>query len=259
MPQLLALGMGWLAGGLALSAQACPFNIAFGDQASPPYYFGDGDTIAEKPGIAVDLLTLAAARMGCKIEWKRLPGRRALRELESGNIDAMLLLSYTPERAAYAAFPMLGDAPDPAFSLANLRYSVFVKSGDPLRWDSKQFSPTPTLVGANAGYSVVAELQKLKLNVEEAPSTTNNIQKLLMGRISAYVGQDLQTDLVLEAQHITSVQKLPVPFSSKDYYLPFSLQFVKRSQPSALQLWKQIAEVRKTHGKELAKKYFELN
>ena len=138
----------------------------------------------------------------------------------------MLLLSYTPERAAYAAYPMQGDAPDPSYSLATLSYSVYVKAGSSFKWDNKQFTPAQGLVGVNSGYSVADEVRKLGSTVEEAPSTANNLQKLLMGRISAYVGQDLQVDLAIEDKRITGVQKMPMPFSSKDYYLPFSKQFL---------------------------------
>jgi polar amino acid transport system substrate-binding protein len=259
MRQLLRLATGLFVGCLALVAQACPINIVYSDQASPPYYLGNGELIPEHPGVAVELLNLAAAKMGCKINWKRLPGRRALRELEAGSVDAMLLLSYSPERAVYAVYPMAGATPDATYSLATLSYSVYVKRGEVLKWDNKQFSPMPTLIGANSGYSVAEELRNLGLHVEETPSTTSNLRKLLMGRINAYVGQDFQTDQVLEGAHWANVQKLPTPFSSKDYYLPFSKKFFYASPVAATQLWKQIAEARKTSGKDLAKKYADAN
>ena len=243
----------------ALAAQACPLRVVYSDQASPPYYLGNGDAIPEHPGVAVELLNLAAAKIGCPIQWKRLPNRRAQRELENGSVDAMLLLSYSPQRAAYAVYPMVGATPDPVLSLATLTYSVYVKNGSALSWDSKQFSPTPAVVGVNSGYSVADELGKLRLNVEETPSTTSNLIKLLMGRISAYVGQDFQADWVIEDAHFANLQKLPTPFSSKDYYLPFSKQFFYTSPGPAMQLWKQIAEVRKIHGRALAKKYADSN
>lgn len=243
----------------ALMAQACPLRVVYSDQASPPYYLGNGEAIPEHPGVAVELLNLAAAKIGCSIQWKRLPGRRAMRALERGDVDAMLLLSYSPQRAAFAVYPMVGSEPDAAFSLATLSYSVYVKSDAAPGWDGKQFRPVPALLGVNSGYSVVEELHKLRLNVEEAPSTSNNLNKLLMGRITAYVGQDFQADSVIENGHLENVKKLPTPFSSKDYYLPFSKQFFSASPGPAMQLWKQIAEVRKTHGKGLAKKYADSN
>lgn len=258
MDYFLRVVVGVFASCAAQVALACPFNIVYSDQASPPYYLGEGEAIPANPGIAVELLTLAAAKMGCKIDWKRLPNRRALRELESGAVHAMLLLSYNPERAAYAVYPMLGDTPDPAYSLATLSYSVYVKTGSAFKWENKQFTPAQALVGANAGYSAADEVRKLGLAVEEATSTTNNLQKLLMGRIAAYVGQDLQVDLIIEDKHLTGVQKLPLPFSSKDYYLPFSKQFFDKSPTIATQLWKHMAEARKAHGKALAKKYMDL-
>ena len=257
MDHLLRLVVGIVMCCVVQTAWACPLLVVYSDQASPPYYLGDGETIPPNPGIAVELVNQAAAKMGCKVEWKRLPGRRALRELESGTAQAMLLLSYTPERAAYA-YPMQGDAPDPSYSLATLSYSVYVKAGSSFKWDNKQFTPAQGLVGVNSGYSVADEVRKLGSTVEEAPSTANNLQKLLMGRISAYVGQDLQVDLAIEDKRITGVQKMPMPFSSKDYYLPFSKQFFDKSPASVHQLWKYLAEARKTHGKALVKKYLDL-
>jgi polar amino acid transport system substrate-binding protein len=259
MDHVLRLAVCWFAGCLALAAHACPFKIVYSDQPSPPYYLGDGEAIPAQPGIAVELLNLAAAKMGCKIVWQRLPNRRALREMESGAADAMLLLSYNPERALYAVYPMVGGTPDPTYSLATLSYSVYVKTGSALKWDNRQFSPATALIGANAGYSVVEELRKMGLAVEESPTTANNLRKLTMGRIGAYVGQDFQVDLAIETSQLTDLQKLPVPYSSKDYYLPFSKQYFYQAPTTAIQLWRQIAEVRKTHGKALAQKYLELN
>jgi polar amino acid transport system substrate-binding protein len=259
MDHVLRLAVCWIAGCFALVANACPFRIVYSDQPSPPYYLGEGEAIPAQPGIAVELLNLAAAKMGCKIVWQRFPNRRALREMESGAVDAMLLLSYNPERALYAVYPMVGGTPDPTYSLATLSYSVYVKTGTALKWDNRQFSPATALIGANAGYSVVEELRKMGLSVEESTTTANNLKKLLMGRTSAYVGQDFQADLVIDELHLTTLQKLPVPFSSKDYYLPFSKQYFYQAPNTAIQLWKQIGEVRKTHGKALAQKYLELN
>jgi polar amino acid transport system substrate-binding protein len=106
---------------------------------------------------------------------------------------------------------------------------------------------------------VVEELRKLGLPVEETPSTSSNLKKLLMGRITAYVGQDFQADPVIERAQLTDVQKLPLPFTSKDYYLPFSKKFFNASPTVANQLWKHIAEARKTYGKGLAAKYADPN
>ena len=185
MRQLFRSAIGLFAACFALAAQACPISVVYSDQASPPYYLGNGEAIPEHPGVAVELLNLAAAKMGCPIQWKRLPNRRAMRALERGDVDAMLLLSYSPERAVYAVYPMAGSAPDAALSLATLSYSVYVKNDAALAWDGKQFHPAPALIGINSGYSGVEELHKLQLDVEETPSTTNNLNKLLMGRITA--------------------------------------------------------------------------
>lgn len=97
----------------------------------------------------------------------------------------MLLLSYSPQRAAYAVYPMVGATPDPVLSRATLTYSVYVKNGSALSWDSKQFSPyTRRRRRQFWVFGGVDELGKLRLNVEETPSTTSNLIKLLMGALA---------------------------------------------------------------------------
>lgn len=233
----------------------CVIKIAYGDVASPPYYLGDGEAIPAKPGLAVELVDVAAAKLGCKIDWQRMPSKRTLWEMEKGRIDGMLLLSFSDERATYAVYPMARGTLDPSLRLATLRYSFYVREGSLLVWSGKQINRFPEAVGVNVGYSVVQDLRRFGFTVEEASGTRSNLKKLLANRLEAYVGQDLQADLVIEEDHLTGVKKLPIPFVAKDYYLPFSKKFFSASPSVATRLWKEIAEIRRARGKDLLRKY----
>ena len=84
---VISVKLSGLAVGLALlaaSIQACPINIVYADVASPPYYLGDGEVIPKDPGIAVELVNLAAAKMECTINWQRLPNKRVQHEGRQG-------------------------------------------------------------------------------------------------------------------------------------------------------------------------------
>ncbi|MDT8990456.1 transporter substrate-binding domain-containing protein [Curvibacter sp. APW13] len=236
-------------------AWACNLTVAYSDTAAPPYLVGDGATVPDQPGIAVELVNLAAAAIQCKVSWERLPGRRVLRAVEYGEVDAMLMFSYSEERAAYAVYPMLDGKPDSRLRLAALQYHVYTVTGSPLTWDGKQFAPPPGVLGVNSGYSVGVDLRKAGFTVEEARTTEQNLQKLRLKRIAAYVMQDAPADLAIETQGIQDVRKLPIPYSSKDYFLPFSKISYVQTPGLAERLWESIAKVRRTHIKALLHKY----
>lgn len=242
----------WLCCG---SAWACNLTVAYSDTAAPPYLIGDGTAVPAQPGIAVELVNLAAAAIHCKVTWERLPNRRVLRAVELGEVDAMLMFSYSEERAAFAVYPMLAGKPDSRLRLAALQYHVYTLTGSPLTWDGKQFDPLPGVLGVNAGYSVGADLRKAGFTVEEARTTEQNFQKLRLKRIAAYVMQDDPADLVIDTQGIRDVRKLPVPYSSKDYFLPFSKLRYAQAPDVAERLWDSIAKVRRTHIQGLLHQY----
>ncbi|MBK9346740.1 MAG: hypothetical protein IPN06_10085 [Burkholderiales bacterium] len=98
-------------------------------------------------------------------------------------------------------------------------------------------------------------MKKLGLQVEEARSTEQNLQKLQSARIAAYVMQDMPADALIDMLGIQDVRKLPLPFSAKDYFLPFSRNFYAKSPDLAARLWEQIAKTRKSQINTLLKKY----
>ncbi|MES2949609.1 MAG: transporter substrate-binding domain-containing protein [Pseudomonadota bacterium] len=240
---------------LASSANACVIRLAYNEIAAPPYYFGDGGKTPENPGPAIELVDLAAAKLGCKMLWQRKPLKRILRELETNDIDATLALSYSKDRAATMVYPMKNSTPDASLALWTLSYDFYVKRGSTLKWDGKNFNRTPQRVGANAGYSVIKDLTELGIKVEEAQGDVNNLGKLVNDRIEVYAGQGLFVDQLRTQAEFKGIEKLPPSIVRKDYFLVFSNGFYATSGDTAQKLWKQIEEVKKSHGAALDKKY----
>jgi polar amino acid transport system substrate-binding protein len=240
---------------ITVSATACQLRIVYSDVAAPPYLMGDGAAVPQAPGIAVELVAEAASRIGCAVQWERLPNRRVQRVMEHGDADAMLMYSYSPERATYAVYPMKGGAPDSTYRLATLSYYIYTKSDSQLMWDTERFTNLDGALGVNAGYSVGAELRKQNLPVEEARSTEQNLTKLQAGRIAAYVMQDMPADDAIESGGMQEIKKLPVPFSTKHYFLAFSRQQVQNVPSLSTALWEQIAKTPKSRLEALQKKY----
>ncbi len=240
---------------LAGSANACVIRLAYNEISAPPYYLGDGGKTPEHPGPAIELVDLAAAKLGCKMVWERKPQKRILRELETNNIDATLALSHSKSRESTMAFPLKNGAPDASLALWTLSYDFYVKQGSTLKWDGKQFNRPPLRVGANAGYSVVKDLAEMGIAVEEAPGDLNNLGKLVNDRIEAYAGQSLFVDQLREQAMFKGLEKLEPSIVRKDYFLVFSHGFYASSGDTARKLWKLIEEVKKSHGAALDKKY----
>ncbi len=240
---------------MACGANACVIRLAYNDIAAPPYYFGDAGKTPDNPGPAIELVDLAAAKLGCKMVWQRKPLRRILRELETNDIDATLALSYSKERAATMVYPLKNGVPDAGLALWTLSYDFYVKQGSTLTWDGKSFNRKPTRVGANAGYSIVKDLADMGIAVEAAQGDVNNLGKLASNRIEAYAGQSLFVDQLRQQAAFKEIEKLAPPIIRKDYFLVFSNGFYASSGDTAHKLWKQIEEVKRSHGAALDKKY----
>lgn len=239
----------------AAGANACVIKLAYNEIAAPPYYFGDAGKTPENPGPAIELVDIAATKLGCKMVWQRKPLKRILRELETNDIDATLALSYSKERASTMAYPLKNGVPDAGLALWTLSYDFYVKQGSTLKWDGKQFNRKPLGVGANAGYSIIKDLADMGIAVEPAPGDVNNLGKLVSNRIEAYAGQSLFVDQLREQAAFKEIEKLSPHIVRKDYFLVFSNGFYASSEDTVQKLWKQIEEVKKTHGAALDKKY----
>lgn len=246
---LIVLGL------LASSANACVIRLAYNEIAAPPYYFGDAGKTPDNPGPAIELVDLAAAKLGCKMVWQRKPLRRILRELETNDIDATLALSYSKERTATMVYPTKNGAPDASLALWTLSYDFYVKQGSTLKWDGKQFNRKPSGVGANAGYSIIKDLADMGIVAEAAQGDINNLGKLASNRIEVYAGQALFVDQLREQAAFKEIEKLSPPIVRKEYFLVFSNGFYASAADTAHKLWKQIEEVKKSHGAQLDKKY----
>ncbi|OHX17699.1 hypothetical protein BI343_10635 [Chromobacterium amazonense] len=71
------------------------------DEWPPFHYLGRDEQVA---GYSVALLNQAAARLGCSMNYQRLPWPRTLQQLRLGQLDAAMQALKTPEREAYACF-----------------------------------------------------------------------------------------------------------------------------------------------------------
>jgi polar amino acid transport system substrate-binding protein len=230
-------------------------RLVYSDVEAFPIQMGDGETIPDPPGIVLDILAKAAAELGLKVIFERRPNERVFAELEQGIADGAFSFSYKEERAAYGAYPTVDGKLDGNRRLVTISYYLYKKAGSPVQWDGAAFSSLDGVIGANSGYSIVGDLRKLGVNVEEAKTTQQNFLKLADGRIAGFAHQDITADLYVASGEYGDIEKLPIPLATKDYFLMLSHQFVEAHPDLARALWDKIGQIRDETTRESAPKY----
>ncbi len=222
-------------------------RLGYSDKESAYFLTGNGAAIPERPGVAIEMVQTAAASCDVAPEFARYPGGRLVALATDNTIDAVVLLSFSPERLAMGAYPMKGDSADPDFQIATLSYAFYVRSDSNIAWDGKAMTGLARPIGANLGWSIVQDLMKMNLPVEPAKDTQNNFNKLLLGRIDAVAMHTTIGDAYLEEHALgTKVKLLHPPITSKPYYLVFSHTWHDQHAALAECLWQSIATQRQT-------------
>lgn len=238
-------------------AVAETLRVAYEDRELPPYYLGNGAEVdAQRPGLSVELVRMAATDLGLDLRITRMPWLRCLAALERGEIDAIFNASFKEDRMANGVYPMLRGHPDPSRRIAAVTYVLYRKAGGAVAWDGRSLAHLSTLggpIGTPAGYSIADDLEKAGVPVQEAPDTTANFRKLDAGRITAVATLDVIGDALLPS--FPGLEKVEPPLVTKDYFVMLSHQFVTAHPVMADRLWQRIATLRDAKGPELVRKY----
>ncbi len=230
-------------------------RLGYSDVETFPYQMGNSAEMVDPPGLAIELIRFAAEESGIQVQFLRMPNRRVLFALKSGQIDGAFIFSHNEERAAFASYPLQNGKLDSNRRLARLAYYLYRMPNNPVSWDGSKLSNVQLKIGANTGYSIVDDLLKMGVPVEEARNTEKNFEKLKLGRISAVAAQDEMADPYLLKIGMTQVEKLPKPLVAKDYYLIFGQDFYGKNSPTIEKLWDKIGEIRDRKSREILPKY----
>lgn len=244
--------------GHAADTQIC---LGYSDAEAFPFQIRHD---ADPPGIAIEILNRVGKDLGINIIYLRLPNKRVQALLSKGrSIDGAFMYSFKTDRNINARYPMKDDAPDGEKRLTSLSYYVYRLKSTSLQWDGSRlsgidFSDKSMKIGANSGYSIVGDLEKMGVNVDDGGKTTeSNFDKLISGRIVGYAHQDLVADNYIKAQKLVTVEKLAIPLVSKPYFLIFSQKFMQEHPLLAERIWQRIADIRDMVTQEVLHKYSE--
>lgn len=177
---------------------SAPFN-------SPPYKWIDHDNYI---GIDADIVREACHRAGIPAIFQDRPWTRVLAEVKAGSADGGFAAFKTPDREDFAHF-VIGSP------IHYSTYVLFVKKGQefPYKTIEDLFRKQ---IGISRGFSISKDfdtaVQEGKIEVQEITDLKQNIQKVLNGRIDAFVHNRDYTLYALKTQGFDSnVVMLPVP------------------------------------------------
>lgn len=231
-------------------------RMAYEDKPQPPYYMDDSTVVdAERPGVSIDLVRIAAKEIGIEVEFVRMPWVRCQKSLQMGELDAIFNSSFKEDRLQYGTYPMIGNKPDASRRIATLNYSLYRLKGSSVTWNGKTIGGLDGPVGAQSGYSIIEDLTRMGVKTEEAQASTTNFKKLASRRIPAVAALEFNGDFLLASGDFPELEKIYPPLVTKDYFVMFSHQFYEGKRALAERLWAKIGEVRERDGAKLYAKY----
>lgn len=226
-------------------------RVVYETTPNPPRHLGEGTAIDwTRPGLTLELLMRVGERLRVNVDFKRVPWKRGLLMLETGEADGIFHSSYVADRESIGVYPKSpAGRPDESRALFFQSYALFVVAGSAVTWDGTRLGGLGGRpVGATAGYSVVADLQRLGVPVEVGRIPALNLVKLLEGRIAAAAElENMAAEIIRGDQALSaSVVKLTPPLATKAYYLMLSHPFVRRDGALAEAVWNAIGAVRES-------------
>lgn len=252
----VSLGLAVLAGFSTNAYAAAEISFCTEDKDQAPYVLGDGTSLKDtNPGLSIDIVELAAKRVGSSATFMRAPWKRCLALMEKGEVDGVFMGSFKKDRMKLGAYPMADGNVDPSRRLTMSSYSLYRLKGSAPTWDGKAYSGIDGKVGAPLGYSIVKDLTKHGLKVEESKGTPTDFKKLEAKRIVAVAAQTTTGDQLMESGDFPNIEKVETPLVTKPYYVLLSNQLVAKDAALADSFWKAVGDIRENEGKTLIKKY----
>lgn len=213
------------------------------DENSFPWLLRDGT------GLNVLMMQRVGQRLGLRVEVTLLPWRRCMLSLQEGSVDGAFKASFQPERLKIGRYPMRGDQVDPDRAMLEESYHLYRRKGSAVSWDGRQITQLDGLVGAQAGFSIVAWLRQQDVPTEASVKAADSILVMLQrGRLGAAALQTSQGDYALSRNppFAAQLERQGPPLVSKPYYLLLSHAFVKRFPQLAERIWDSVAAVRES-------------
>lgn len=225
---------------------ATTLKLAYSDVESYPFQIGNSSEISDPPGLSLDIIDQAFRRLGVDIEYVRLPGRRVLEYIKSGQVDGGFIFSYNSKSAQYAVYPLKENRPDTSKRIATLGYYFYKLKYQTFDWDGSSLSAIKDKkVGTHLGFSITRKLKESHIDVLEVKKTAQLFRILTTRHVDIIAIQDTLAQAYLKDKPWASdVERVQPAITEKDYFLIFSREFTLSNPELVEQAWSVIADIR---------------
>ena len=171
----ILLVMGLLLG-FAGSSQAREPRLVIGYAEWFPYTYEEA---GKATGFDIEICEAVLQRMGLTAEFRKYPWKRCLTSLEDRNVDALISMLVSPERAVYTLYP--------AEDISVSRGSFIVRADSAIEFGGSYENLRHTTVGVIMGFAYGEDFARAGLKTDETSDTRSLINKLLEGRNAVIV------------------------------------------------------------------------
>lgn len=228
-------------------AQATELTFACENKQDFPTVMGNSEKVLdENPGMAVEAVRILEKKLSLKINIRRLPWKRCLNELEQGRVQGLFTISFKEKRKKLGMYPEKNGKVDPSRRFTSASYALYKLKGSDVNFDGTDFINITGRVGAPSGFSIVDDLKKRGLAVNESPSTEHDFKKMISGRLQAVAALEMNGDyyLLADKEFNKKIEKVTPLIVMKPYYFIVSNQFYKEKPQLAEKIFETIAEIR---------------
>lgn len=213
------------------------------------YIVGGGSGFqAEKPGIEIELYEMVATHLGLDIQFRRLPWKMCLQQIEHNQVDGVFPASFKAKRMEIGVYPMAEGKPDPTRKTRNNAYYLYKLSASGLSWDGNTVTGLSGNIAAPLGWAIVEDLKKMNLAVKEVPIHAASPDLLLQKRVQGFVCLETVFDGYIKRapEKYKEIVKMTPVIWEKPYYLMLSKAFVNENPKLAQSIWDTIYTIKQS-------------
>ena len=232
---------------ISVAEYVVKINVCHINEMNPPYVLHPDIPNIKYAGITIDFLDQVEHELDLKFNFISQPWYQCLENLKNNRIDATFHASYTKERSQYGVYPLREGMPDADRRLLTQTYYIYKHKDSPLNWDGKSFSNLSKPVSAMTRFSVVKDLKKMRIAVEETSDVALNLRKVVSGEVDAFINYASQTDAALKKNEELAnvIEKIQIPYREKIKYLLFSRGFYQQNGELVEDIWDALERLRK--------------
>jgi len=202
-------------------------------------------------GIDVEFIKILEKKLKISIKLVIYPWSRCLSEMKDGKIDGVFPSSYKKDREEMGLYPYTADKKvDESKYIHISGYSLYIMADSKIEFDGTNFKNLDGKIGAQRTFSIIPELKKIGVEVDESTMDPVLLFKMLEnGRIKAATIQTARGDDILKNNDNFNKKMIKYPtdkgiFSQKPYFIQISHQLVSKYPDFSKLFYSTIEEIR---------------